>query len=96
MRLFSCLFSQVDNSWGKTYKGWPTSIELHMGYKRDELRRDRLDRGRQMISNTLRPSTRAPTRGLGLSAPLNTLGSPTREDLRISSPVKNEKLKETV
>ena len=94
LRLFSCPFSQVDNSWGKTYKGWPTSIELHMGYKRDELRRDRLDRGRQVISNTVRSSTRAPTRGgLGLSAPLNTLGSPAREDLRISSPVRMRSLR---
>jgi len=87
-------FYQVDNSWGKAYKGWPTSIELHMGYKRDELRRDRLDRGRQVISNTVRSSTRAPTRGgLGLSAPLNTLGSPAREDLRISSPVRMRSLR---
>lgn len=83
--------SQVDNSWGKTYKGWPTSIELHMGYRRDELRRDRLDRGRQVMSSSVRPGTRAPTRGgMSLSSPLSTLNQPDREDLRTSSPVREE------
>ena len=53
---------QVDNSWGKTYKGWPTSIELHMGYKRDELRLQMIDRGNRAISGATRISTRSPTR----------------------------------
>merc|ERR1712216_504118 len=52
----------VDNSWGKTYKGWPTSIELHMGYKRDELRMQMIDRGNRAITGATRISTRSPTR----------------------------------
>jgi len=40
----------VDNSWGKTYKGWPTSIEIHMGYKRNNLRSPHLHSMRHILA----------------------------------------------
>ena len=55
-----------------------------MGYKRDELRLDRLERGRQAMSNSMRPVTnRGTTRGGTLGSPLSSL-SPGgyRDDLR--------------